>query len=246
MRRPDTMQIEGCVALVTGSNRGIGREFVRELLARGATKVYAAARRPDTVERWPGVEPLALDVTDHEQVAAVAAHCADVQLLVNNAGVNQVQGLIAATDLAAAELEIRTNYLGPLALCRAFAPVLKAGGGGAIVVMVSILARAAIPACGSASASKAAALSMTQCVRAELAAQGTQVVAVLPGVVDTDMMRAVPGPKMPPAEVVTAALDGLERGEGDVHPGEMAAGILRGLAADPQAVEREFARMLPW
>ncbi len=124
------MRIEGCVALVTGSNRGIGREFVRELLARGATKVYAAARDPETVERWPGVEPVALDVTDHEQVAAVAAHCGDVQLLVNNAGVNQVRGLIAATDLAAAELEIRTNYLGPLALCRAFAPVLKAGGAG--------------------------------------------------------------------------------------------------------------------
>jgi NAD(P)-dependent dehydrogenase (short-subunit alcohol dehydrogenase family) len=240
------MQIEGSVALVTGGNRGIGREFVRELLARGAEKVYVAVRDPGTVEAGPGVVPIALDVTDHDQVAAVAARCSDVQLLVNNAGVNLVQGLIAAADLSAAELEIRTNYLGPLALCRAFAPVLKAGGGGAIVMMVSILARAAIPACGSAAASKAAALSMTQCVRAELAAQGTQVLAVLPGVVDTDMMRAVPGPKMPPAEVAAAALDGLERGAEDVHPGDMAADILRGLAADPKAVEREFARMLPW
>jgi NAD(P)-dependent dehydrogenase (short-subunit alcohol dehydrogenase family) len=239
------MQIEGSVALVTGGNRGIGREFVRELLARGAEKVYVAVRDPGTVEGGSGVVPLALDVTDHDQVAAVAARCSDVQLLVNNAGVNLVQGLIAAADLSAAELEIRTNYLGPLALCRAFAPVLKAGGGGAIVMMVSILARAAIPSCGSAAASKAAALSMTQCVRAELAAQGTQVLAVLPGVVDTDMMRAVPGPKMPPAEVAAAALDALERGDEDVHPGDMAAGILEGLAADPKAVEREFARMLP-
>jgi NAD(P)-dependent dehydrogenase (short-subunit alcohol dehydrogenase family) len=144
------MRIEGSVALVTGGNRGIGREFVRELLARDAEKVYVAVRDPGTVEGRPAVVPIALDVTDHDQVAAVAARCSDVQLLVNNAGVNLVQGLIAAADLSAAELEIRTNYLGPLALCRAFAPVLKAGGGWAIVMMVSILARAAIPACGSA------------------------------------------------------------------------------------------------
>src|SRR5690349_19081004 len=143
------MRIEGSVALVTGGNRGIGRAFVRELLARDAEKllardaekVYVAVRDPATVEGRPGVVPLALDVTDHDQVAAVAARCSDVQLLVNNAGVNLVHGLIAAADLSAAELEIRTNYLGPLALCRAFAPVLKAGGGGAIVMMVSILAR---------------------------------------------------------------------------------------------------------
>lgn len=158
------MRIDGCVALVTGGKGGIGREFARELLVRGAAKVYAAVRDPDTLERRPDVVPIRLDVTDHDQVTAVAARCPDVQLLVNNAGVNRVQGLIAAPDLAAAELEMRTNYLAPLALCRAFAPILGAHGGGAIVMMVSILARAPIPACGSASASKAAALSMTQCV----------------------------------------------------------------------------------
>ena len=87
---------------------------------------------------------------------------------------------------------------------------------------------------------------MTQCVRAELAAQVTQFVAVLPGVVETDMMRTVPGPKMPAAEVAAAALDGLVHGEEEVHPGEVATGIMRGLAVDPKAVEREFAATLPW
>jgi peptide/nickel transport system ATP-binding protein len=244
------MKIAGAVALVTGSNRGIGRAYVNALLAMGAKKIYAAARDvkgvEDLVKSNPGkVEALALDVTDDAQIAAAARKCRDVTLLINNAGVNQKKGLIAAADVEDARLEMRTNYFGPLQMCRAFAPVLKANGGGAIISMLSILSRVSLPAMGSLCASKAAALSMCQSVRAELTKQGTLVVGVMPGAVDTDMARDFPGPKDDPADVAKAALQAVEQGTEDVYPGGMAQGVAAGLAKDPKAVEKEFAAYLP-
>jgi short-subunit dehydrogenase len=168
-----------------------------------------------------------------------------VTLLINNAGINRSCALLAAPDLQAARAEMETNYFGTLAMCRAFAPVLKANGGGAIVNMLSILGRVNLPLMGSLCASKAAGLSLTQGVRAELAKQGTTVIAVMPGAVDTDMSRDFPPPKMPPREVADAALAALERGHEDVYPGDMAQGVSQGLAADPKAVEKQFAAYLP-
>ena len=244
------MQIEGATALVSGANRGIGRAFVRALVGRGAAKVYAAARDPagvaDLVAEFAGkVEAVTLDVTDHAAVAATAARCANVTLLVNNAGVNRVSGLVAADGLDGARAEMETNYFGTLAMCRAFAPVLKANGGGTIVNMLSILGRVCLPLMGSLCASKAALLSLTQGVRAELAGQGTLVVAVMPGAVDTDMSRDFPPPKMPPGEVARAALDAVEQGAEEIYPGDMATGLSQGLAGDPKAVEKEMAGYLP-
>ncbi len=249
-REAGKMKIAGSVALVTGANRGIGRAYVQVLLAMGAKKVYAAARDvkgvEDLVKSNPGkVEALALDVTDDAQIAAAARKCTDVTLLVNNAGINLKKGLIAASSLEDARLEMRTNYFGPLQMCRAFAPVLKANGGGAIISMLSILSRVSLPAMGSLCASKAAALSMCQSVRAELSKQGTLVVGVMPGAVDTDMARDFPGPKDNPADVARAALQAVEQGTEDVYPGGMAQGVSAGLAKDPKAVEKEFAAYLP-
>jgi len=140
------MQIAGTVVLVTGANRGVGRAFVEALAARGAAKIYAGARDParlaDLAARFKGkVEPVKLDITCAAEIAAARARCRDVTLLINNAGINLQAGLIAAADLGPARAEIETNYLGPLAMCRAFAPVLKSNGGGAIVNMLSIAAR---------------------------------------------------------------------------------------------------------
>jgi peptide/nickel transport system ATP-binding protein len=244
------MKIAGSIALVTGANRGIGRAYVAALLALGAKKVYATARRIDAIadlaKAHPGkVETLALDITDAAAVAAAAARCKDVSLLINNAGINHGAALLAATDLKSARAEIETNYVGTLAMCRAFAPVLKGNGGGAIVNMLSILARVNLPLMGSYCASKAAVLSLTQGVRAELAKQGTQVIAVMPGAVDTDMSRDFPPPKMPPREVADAALAALEQGLDEVYPGAMGSGVAQGLAADPKAVEKQFAAYLP-
>ncbi|MGH1491077.1 MAG: SDR family oxidoreductase [Acidimicrobiales bacterium] len=249
------MKVEGSIALVTGANRGIGSCFVEELVARGATKVYATARSAQSFDAQsldalaaghPGViEVLPLDITDADQVASVAAQCGDVNLLINNAGVNNMGAFVASADLDGARAEMEVNYFGTAAMCRAFAPILATNGGGGIVNMLSILSRVNLPLMGSLCASKAAGLSLAQGVRAELAAQSTHVLAVMPGAVDTDMSKDFPPPKMAPVDVVKAALDGLENGAEEVFPGDMATGVDAGLAADPKAVEKEFAGYLP-
>ena len=239
------MDIQGCVALVTGANRGVGAAYVEALKKRGARKVYAAARDPNTLTVGDGVEAIRIDTTNDADIAAAAAACGDVTLLINNAGVNFNSALLASPDLADAREEMNVNYFGTLAMCRAFAPALKANGGGAIVNMLSILARVNLPMMGSLCASKAAALSLTQGVRAELAAHGTLVVGVLPGAIDTRMTKDFPPPKEDPADVVAAVLDAVEAGQKDVYPGGMAQGVAQGLANDPDAVEKEFAGYLP-
>jgi len=244
------MKIAGSVALVTGANGGIGTELVRTLVARGAAKVYAAARDIEAVTQVAAlnaatVEAVGLDVTDPEQLALAAKSCSDVTLLINNAGVNHNTGLIGATNLDNARQEMEVNYFGTLGMCRAFAPVLKANGGGVIANILSITARANLPLMGSLCASKAAALSMTQGVRAELAAQGTRVIAIMPGATDTRMSTDFPPPKMPPSEVAAAALNAVEGGLEEIYPGDMASGIAEGLAADPKAVEKELSAYLP-
>ena len=208
------------------------------------------ARQPEglagLVERYKGrVVPLKLDITVPADIAAAASQCRDVNLLVNNASINLQAGLIMAKDLAAARAEMETNYFGPLSMCRAFAPVLASNGGGAIINMLSILARMNLPMYGSLSASKSAALSLTQGVRAELAKQSTLVVAVMPGAVDTEMERNFPPPKLPPAEAARIALDGVEQGFEEVYPGDMASGMSQGLAGDPKSVEKDLAKYLP-
>ncbi len=185
------MRIADSVALVTGAGRGLGRAFVQELAERGAATIYAGARDPSQVT-GPGV-PVPLDVTDPDQVAAAARRCADVTLLVNNAGLMALSPLIGAPSMAGARHEIETNYFGTLAMCRAFAPVLAAGGGGAIVNMLSVVSFFTNPANGSYGASKAAAWALTNGVRIELAHQGTQVVGVHAGFIDTEMARELAG-----------------------------------------------------
>ncbi|MFO0986541.1 MAG: SDR family oxidoreductase [Alphaproteobacteria bacterium] len=243
------MQVKDCVALVTGANRGIGEQFVKALRAAGARRIYAAARDAGSLAVAAAdrgaVVPIAIDVTREADIAAAAARCRDVTLLVNNAGVNFNTPLVGIASLANARAEIETNYFGTLGMCRAFAPVLKANGGGTIVNMLSILARVNLPLMGSLCASKAAALSMTQGVRAELKKQGTLVVAVMPGAVDTRMTAILPPPKMNPADVAKAALEAVEKGAEDVYPGDMAQGVAAGLAKDPKGVEVQFSAYLP-
>lgn len=244
------MKIHGSVALVTGSNRGIGRAFVEALIARGAKKVYATARDPSQLKDLEQAHPdkvhvLALDITKPAQVAAAASQAGDVNLLINNAGINRKKGLIASAVLDDARDEMDTNYFGTLSVSRAFAPILKHNGGGAIVNMLSILARVSLPAYGSLCASEAAGLLATQGIRAELAKQHTRVIAVMPGAVDTDMERDFEGPKEDPADVANASLQAVDDGEDEVYPGGMAQGVSQSLAADPKAVEKEFAAYLP-
>jgi NAD(P)-dependent dehydrogenase (short-subunit alcohol dehydrogenase family) len=241
------MTIERAVALVTGANRGMGREYVRQLAAAGARKIYATARDPARVADLVAldrrrIEGLPLDITREDQVAAAARRCPDVTLLVNNAGANSNRPVSDPNALENARFEIETNYLGTLRMCRAFAPVLAANGGGVLVNVLSLIGRVNLPALGTYSCSKAAAWSMTQALRAQLAAQGTRVVGVYPGPVDTDM---TPGGAAKPAEVVAAVIAAIRDGGEEVFPDGMAREVGPELDRDYRAVERRFARFLP-
>ena len=229
------MKIDGSVALVTGANRGLGRAYARELVRRGAAKVYGAARDATAVTQ-PGVTPVGLDVTDPELVAEVAVRCADVSLLVNNAGVMQASTFIGAPSLDAARLEMETNYFGTLRMCRAFAPVLAANGGGAIVNMLSVTSFYTNPLNASYGASKAAAWSLTNGVRIELHHQGTLVVAVHAGFINTDMAALVDAPKISPESVAQQAFDAVEAGQIEVLADERTRSIKASLSRDHELI----------
>ena len=241
------MKIAGCVALVTGANRGIGRRIVEELCARGAGRVHAAMRDLAGAQGLPAAaEPFRLDITDPAAVARAVSDHPDVSVLVNNAGVNTNQGLLAAADLAAARAEMEVNYFGTVAMCRAFAPVLARNGGGTIANVLTITARIAAPAMGSYCSSKAAALHMTDCIRAELAAQRTAVLAFLPSAVDTDMTRHLQGvTKESPQAAARALCDAIESGADEVPFGARAEYVMRMLREDPAKVRKEYAAMMP-
>ena len=223
-------------ALVTGANRGLGHHFAAELLARGAT-VYAAAREPASID-LPGARTLALDVTDPDAVAAAAELAGDVDLLVNNAGISTGSPLLGDLDGVRAEMDV--NFWGTLSMVRAFAPVLAANGGGTIVNVASALSWFAAPGAGAYAVSKAANWNMSNALRLELAAQRTQVTSVHLGLADTDMARAIDGPKTDPAQVVRAVLDATARGEIEVVVDAWSAMVKASLAEDPRAFYARF------
>lgn len=236
------MQMKDAVVLVTGANRGIGAEFVAQLKERGATKIYAASRNASALD-VDGVEPIQLDITDPAQVRAAADAASDVQVLINNAGISTSTSLISG-DVAEIRREMDTNFFGPLLMTQAFAPILKANGGGAILNVVSALSWFTVPGAGAYAASKAAAWSLTDNARLELADQGTQVVGVHMGLVDTDMAAGTQAPKISPAALAAAGLDAIESGLDEVLADDWARLVKSGLAFDPSArYEQLFAAL---
>lgn len=225
------MLIENAVALVTGANRGIGAQFVAQLQKRGARKIYAASRNGDAAD-LTGVEPIRLDITDPSQVQAAAAAAGDVQILINNAGISTGTSLITG-DVADIRREMDTNFFGPLLMTQAFAPILKRNGGGAIVNVVSALSWFTLPGVGAYGASKAAAWSLTDSARLELADQGTHVVGVYMGLVDTDMTAGVQGPKISPMDLAAAGLDAVQSGLDEVLADDWAKFVKSGVPLDP-------------
>ena len=210
------MELRDATVLVTGANRGLGAEFVLQLIERGAAKVYAAARRAETV---PGgdarIVPISLDITDEAMVAAVASTATDVDVLINNAGVMTMQNLVSG-DLDAIRLELATHFWGTLSMTRAFAPILAGNGGGAILNVLSVGSFQVFPGNGAYAVAKAAQWQLTNSTRLELAAQGTRVLGLHLSATDTDMLAGVDMPKNDPAEVIRQALDGLESGLDEV------------------------------
>lgn len=209
------MEIKGRTILVTGANRGLGRQFTQALLAAGAAKVYAGARDPQSVTQ-PGVQAVRLDVTDAESIAAAAAVLTDVDVVVNNAGIMQPASLLASSDIGAIHKIFDVNVWGLLAVTQAFAPVLKRNGGGVVVNVLSVLSWVALPSSGAYSVSKAAAWALTNGLRHELRSQGTRVVGVHPAYIDTDMTAGVAAPKSTPEQVVAEVLRALADGRDEV------------------------------
>ena len=224
------MKVENAVVLVTGANRGIGLAFVRELLARGARKVYAGARDPAYVAQ-AGVQALKLDVNKPEDVAAAAAQAPDVTLVINNAGIAQPGGFLAADSEDVARRIFETNFFGVLRMSQVFAPVLKANGGGALLNVLSIASWVNGGELAAYSASKSAAWSLTNALRNELAAQKTQVLGLHMAYVDTDLTRGLDAPKSSPEQIVQRALDGLESGLDEVLADELTQQVKRGMTA---------------
>jgi NAD(P)-dependent dehydrogenase (short-subunit alcohol dehydrogenase family) len=225
------MNISGSVALVTGANRGLGRVLAGQLLDRGAKTVYAAARDPRSIAD-DRLVPVALDVTDPESTRRAAEAAGDVTLLVNNAGRAGAGSLLTA-DLDAVRAEMETNYLGPLRVIRAFAPVLARNGGGAVVDVLSVTSWLAVPSSGSYAASKAAAWSLTNSVRAELRGQGTLVIGAHMGYMDTDMTAHLDVDKIAPAEVASQILDAVAAGAEEVLADDVTREVKQLLSGPP-------------
>ena len=225
------MRIRDSVAFVTGANRGLGLAFAQELLAAGARKIYTAARHPEDIT-LDGVHPVRLDVTMPETIVAAAKACSDVNLLINNAGISRGSGLLAADAIEAARSELETNYLGPLAVTRAFASVLAANGGGTIVNVLSVLSWVTLPAAATYSASKAAAWSLTNGLRSALREQGTHVVGLHVGFMETDMTRHLTVPKSQPAGIARQVLTAVEAGADEVLADDVSRQVKAGLSRE--------------
>ncbi|MCO6009891.1 SDR family oxidoreductase [Actinoallomurus purpureus] len=222
------MKIEGSVAIVTGGNRGFGRHLVTQLIERGA-KVYAAARRPETVD-VPGAVPLRLDITDPASIREAAAVATDATLLINNAGISTKSSLIDG-DVENARREMDTHYFGTLGVIRAFAPIIEANGGGTILNVLSVLSWVHIPASGAYSAAKAAEWAMTNAVRQELAPKGIHVAGLHVGYMDTDMTSGITADKSDPAVIAAFALDELAGGSAEIIADELSRNVKQNLAA---------------
>jgi NAD(P)-dependent dehydrogenase (short-subunit alcohol dehydrogenase family) len=227
------VEISGATALVTGANRGFGRAVAAELLDRGAT-VYAAARRLETVD-LPVARPVALDITDGDSIAAAVATARDVTLLVNNAGSPPAADLLTA-DLDAIRAEFETHLFGTLAVTRAFAPVIEANGGGAVLNVLSVLSWYSVPDKGAYGAAKAAAWSMTNALRTQLAPRGVWMSALHVGFMDTDMAEGETDPKLPAADVARVAVDGIASNEAEIVVDDVSRNVRAGLAGGVRAL----------
>jgi NAD(P)-dependent dehydrogenase (short-subunit alcohol dehydrogenase family) len=237
------MMVDGSTVLVTGANRGLGRALVRALAEAGCAKVYGGARNVASIASDRAVQPVELDITNTEQVAAAAARCHDVEILINNAGVAGFTPALGAPTMEHAHLEeMETNYFGTLAMCRAFAPVLKRNGGGVLVNILSVVSWFNAPMQGSYCASKAAEWSLTRAARFELRAQGTLVVGVYAGYIDTDMTSALPLPKTSPDVIAARLLAGIENNSEEILADERSQSVHGELFKDDGAFQSNMQK----
>jgi NAD(P)-dependent dehydrogenase (short-subunit alcohol dehydrogenase family) len=235
------MNITNKTVLITGANRGIGLALVHEALRRGAKRVYAGTRgaQQNADKR---VTPLMLDVTNASQIKQAAGGVDALDVLINNAGVAIYDDL---SNFEIIEQHLAVNFFGILNVTRAFLPLLKRSKG-AIVNNLSMVALAPLPVIPAYSISKAAALSLTQSLRALLAGQGVTVHAAILGPIDTDMNRGFSIPKASTESAAQGILDGLEKSEEEIFPDPASQQIAEGWRTGvTKALERQFAAFAP-
>lgn len=236
------MQIEGCVALVTGANRGLGKAFAEALLDAGAAKVYAGARSPQAIiDRR--LTPVRLDVTSPLDVAEAARVCADVDILINNAGILLQSPMLADGSDDAMRREMEVNVYGLLSMIKAFAPVLATNGGGVLVNMLSVVSWFTSPLNATYGASKHAAQSVTDAARIELRAQGTRVIGVYAGFIDTDMTVDIDAAKVSPQQVAEQTLQGIRQDREYVLADQRAHSVWDSLRRDPAIIEAQMQQL---
>ncbi len=238
------MQATKLIPLITGANRGIGKAYIQAYLDAGVTKIYAAARNRSDLDEVVAFDskrviPIVLDVTKPEQVTAAANFASDVNVLVNNAGA-LTSGSPLDVTASGLQLDLDVNYFGLIRTTQAFVPVLEKNGGGVVVNMLSVVSFARMPGISGYNASKAAAWSMTQAFRAQLATRNIRVVGVFPGPIDTDMAKEIPMAKTPPIDVANEVIQGIANGAEDIFPDPMSKQVYAAWSADHKSVEKQF------
>jgi NAD(P)-dependent dehydrogenase (short-subunit alcohol dehydrogenase family) len=238
--RENIMNIQGSVGLVTGGSRGLGKAIAAELLARGCSKVYVTSRTPQATDD-PRLIPIQLDVTDPDRIREVSRSLTDVSILVNNAGIDNRSNVLEQS-LDSMREEFETNALSLVAMSRSFAPTLAKNGGGAVVNILSALSW--ISARNGYSASKAAAWSFTNGLRAVLAGNGTLVLGAHLAFADTDMTANLDVPKTDPSTIASAIVEGLIEDQVEVLADDITRSIKPHISGDPrrlvlQPVERK-------
>ena len=236
------MKLDNKNIVVTGANRGIGAAIVRELLKYKVGKVYAAARRLESLPDFGDkrVIPLALDITNAKQVADAAQKAGDAHVLINNAGTANFGSFLDGT-MEAVAADMNTNYYGTLSVIRAFIPGLQKSGNGVIANVASVVSLAPMASIGGYSASKAALHSATQALRAELAGRGIHVAGIYPGPIDTDMAKDIQMEKTSPAATAQAIVAGLLAGDNYIFPDPMSQQVGATWQRDPVGIERQFS-----
>ncbi|MFT7562301.1 MAG: NAD(P)-dependent dehydrogenase (short-subunit alcohol dehydrogenase family) [Flavobacteriales bacterium] len=238
------MNIQNRIAFVTGANRGIGAAIVKELLAQGISKVYAASRQIENLPDFQSdkVYPLTLDLTNAESIQRAAEEARDVNLLINNAGTLDFGDIFNVSN-EQLDRNFSVNFFAPIAMAKAFRPTLKAHGNSAIINMLTLLSLASMPGMAAYNASKAAAWSAHLSMRASLSPDNINVHGVFPGAVDTDMLAGVEMPKASPTDVAHEIIEGLKIDQEDIFPDTMSKDVYAAWKADHKAVEKQFAQL---